>query len=201
MNFELLVASGNAHKVNEIREILSPHGITVYGIKDLNLNDLVEEENGKTYKDNALIKAKELSKQVTMPIIADDSGLEVEALNNEPGIFSARFANKMGGHDKANQYVINECIKAQNDKAKFYCDIILINVDENPLLFEGVVPGHISKEIKGSNGFGYDPIFICDEANKCYAEMSNKEKNLYSHRGKALKKLLTYLLVNGYISK
>jgi len=201
MNFELLVASGNKHKVDEIRQILSPHGITVYGIKDLNLKDLVEPENGNTYKENALIKAYELNKQVTMPIIADDSGIEIEALGNKPGLHTARFATEMGGHDKANRFIVDECKKGGNNRATFYCDIVLINVEDKPLLFEGVVKGHISDDVKGSNGFGYDPIFICDEVNKCYAELSNKEKNLVSHRGKALKKLITYLLVNGFISK
>ena len=163
------------------------------------LKEIDVEETGKTYQENALIKALELSKQVTMPIIADDSGIEIEALNNEPGIYSSRFSQKMGGYEKAMNYIISQTKEKNNNKAKFVCDIVLVNVENKPLTFEGVVNGHIADHFEGENGFGYDPIFIEDTLNVTFANLSKEEKNQYSHRALALKKLLTYLKINGFI--
>lgn len=197
MNFELLVATNNAHKLKEIRQILSPHHITVYGMKDLNIDVGEVVEDGKTYYENALIKAKALQAKTKMPIIADDSGLEILALNNKPGLYSARFAEECGGHQKAMK-VLNDELKDKDRSARFVCDIVLVNVEDKPLLFEGIVPGRIGYEPDGDTGFGYDPIFICNELNKSYASLSEEEKNRVSHRGKALNKLLIYLRINGY---
>ena len=199
MNFELLVATNNAHKLKEIRQILSPHHITVYGMKDLNIDIGEVEENGKTYYENALIKAKALQQVTNMPIIADDSGLEVLALDKKPGLRSARFAQECGGHMEAFK-VLDKELEGKDRSARFMCDIVLVNVEDKPLLFEGIVPGRIGYEPDGTTGFGYDPIFICDELNKSYASLSEEEKNRVSHRGKALNKLLTYLKINGYAS-
>ena len=197
MNYELILATNNAHKLKEVREILSPHKITVYGLNDLNLKPKDVEENADTYSGNALIKAKSIQELTTMPIIADDSGMEIEAMDNQPGLHSARFATEHGGHPNAIKAILEELKKKDNRKARFVCDIILLNEDEKPLLFEGIVDGHIADEPYGEGGFGYDPIFVADELNKTYAEMSQEEKNKVSHRGKALKKLLTYLKING----
>ena len=197
MNYELILATNNAHKLKEVREILSPHKITVYGLNDLNLHPEEVDENADTYAGNALIKAQSIQKLTTMPIIADDSGMEIEAMDNQPGLHSARFAEQHGGHANAIQAILQELKKKDNRKARFVCDIILLNEDEKPLLFEGIVDGHIADEPYGEGGFGYDPIFVADELNKTYAEMSQEEKNKVSHRGKALKKLLTYLKING----
>ncbi len=197
MNYELILATNNAHKLKEVREILSPHKITVYGLNDLNLHPKEVDENADTYAGNALIKAQSIQKLTTMPIIADDSGMEIEALDNQPGLHSARFADQHGGHANAIQAILQELKKKDNRKARFVCDIILVNEDEKPLLFEGIVDGHIAEEPFGKGGFGYDPIFVADELNKTYAEMTEEEKNKVSHRGKALKKLLTYLKING----
>ena len=196
MNFELLVATNNSHKLQEIRQILSPHHITVYGMKDLNIDvgDIVED--GKDYYENALIKAKALQAVTKMPIIADDSGLEILALNKMPGLHSARFAEECGGHAQAINKILND-IKGKDRSARFICDIVLVNVENKPLLFEGIVPGRIAEKASGEGGFGYDPVFICDELNKSYALLSQEEKNRVSHRGKALNKLLTYLKING----
>ena len=196
MNFELLVATNNAHKLKEIREILTPHHILVYGMKDLNIDIGEVEENGSTYYENALIKAKALQQVTKMPIIADDSGLEILALNKMPGLHSARFAEECGGHAKAIQKIIKE-LEGKDRSAQFVCDIVLVNVEDKPLLFEAIVPGKIGLEVSGEGGFGYDPVFICDELHKSYALLSEDEKNRVSHRGKALKKLLTYLKING----
>ena len=197
MNYELILATNNAHKLKEVREILSPHKITVYGLNDLNLKPKDVEENADTYSGNALIKAKSIQELTTMPIIADDSGMEIEAMDNQPGLHSARFAAEHGGHPNAIKAILEELKKKDNRKARFVCDIILLNEGDKPLLFEGIAKGHIAEEPYGEGGFGYDPIFISDELNKTYAEMTQEEKNKVSHRGKALKKLLTYLIVNG----
>ncbi len=166
-------------------------------MNDLNLHPEDIDENADTYVGNALIKAQSIQKLTTMPIIADDSGMEIEALDNQPGLHSARFADQHGGHANAIQAILQELKKKDNRKARFVCDIILVNEDEKPLLFEGIVDGHIAEEPFGKGGFGYDPIFVADELNKTYAEMTEEEKNKVSHRGKALKKLLTYLKING----
>ena len=197
MNYEIILATNNAHKLKEVREILSPHKIVVYGLNDLNLKPEEAEENADTYQGNALIKARSVQKLTTMPIIADDSGLEILAMDNKPGLKSARFASDCGGHDKAIQTILDYLKDKEDRSARFICDIILLNEGDKPLLFEGIVPGHIADKPFGEGGFGYDPIFVCDELNKTYAEMSQEEKNKVSHRGKALKKLLAYLKING----
>ena len=198
MNYEIILATNNKHKLKEVREILSPHKIVVYGLSDLMAKPEEVNENGKTYAENALIKAKAVQKITTMPIISDDSGLEITALNNEPGLHSARYASLLGGHDNA----IKEILKRLEDKndrsARFVCDIVLLNVDKKPLIFEGVAEGTIAKEKQGEGGFGYDPIFISKETGTCFALMG-EEKNTVSHRAKALKKLLTYLKINGFV--
>ena len=198
MNYEIILATNNKHKLQEVREILSPHKIVVYGLNDLNIKVPEAEENGTTYAENALIKAKSIQQVTTMPIIADDSGLEITALNNEPGLHSARYASSLGGHDNA----IKEILKRLEDKsdrsARFVCDIVLLNVEDKPLIFEGIAKGEIAKEKMGEGGFGYDPIFISDETGECFALMK-ENKNTVSHRAKALKKLLTYLKINGFV--
>jgi len=201
MNYEIVLATNNKHKLQEVREILSPCGIIVYSPRDLNMTVPEPEENGTTYYENALIKAQNLAKYTIFPVIADDSGLEVEAMDNKPGLHSARFAAECGGRDKAIQTILNNLKDKDNRKARFICDIVLVNVEDRPLRFEGIVEGEIASTPQGEKGFGYDPIFISTEANKCYGIMMDKEKNIYSHRAKALKKLVTYLRINGLIKK
>ena len=198
MNFELLVATNNAHKLKEIRQILSPFHVTVYGMKDLNINIGEVDENGSTYYENALIKAKALQEVTKMPVIADDTGLEIVAMDYKPGLHTARYAESLGGHQEAFKDIFKN-IEGKDRTAYFVCDIVLVNVEDKPLRFEARIPGHIADKVSGEGGFGYDPIFICDELNKTYAEMSQEEKNHVSHRGKALKKLLTYLKVNNLV--
>ena len=198
MNLEIVLATNNKHKLKEVREILSPHHIIVYGLSDLatKLEDV--EENGTTYAENALIKAKAVQKLTTMPVISDDSGLEITALNNEPGIHSARYAESLGGHDNAIKEILKRLEDKEDRSAKFVCDIVLLNTDKKPLIFEGVAEGTIAKEKQGEGGFGYDPIFISKETGECFANMK-ENKNTVSHRAKALKKLLTYLKINGFV--
>ena len=198
MNFEIILATNNQHKLKEVREILSPHKIVVYGLKDLNIKLPEIEENGSTYAENALIKAKAVQQFTTMPIISDDSGLEITALNNEPGLHSARYAESLGGHDNAIKEILRRLNEKEDRSARFVCDIVLLNVEKEPRLFEGIAPGRIAQEKMGEGGFGYDPIFISSETNECFALMK-ENKNTVSHRAKALKKLLTYLRINGFI--
>lgn len=199
MNYEIILATNNKHKLQEVREILSPHHIVVYGLSDLasKLEDV--NENGTTYAENALIKAKAVQKITTMPIISDDSGLEITALNNEPGLHSARYSSSLGGHDNAIKEILKRLENKDDRSARFVCDIVLLNVEDKPLIFEGIAEGTIAKEKNGEGGFGYDPIFISKETGKCFGLMSKEEKNTVSHRAKALKKLLTYLRINGFV--
>lgn len=197
MNFEIVFASSNLHKVQEVRNILSSHGIIVYGLKDLNIDTGEINENGSTYYENALIKAKEVAKLTSLPVIADDSGLEIEALDNKPGLYSARYANECKGHTNAIKEILKNLIDLNNRNARFICDVVLLNVEDKPLRFEGICSGHISDGPQGELGFGYDPIFIPDGYNESFAQLAEKEKNQISHRGRALKKLITYLKING----
>ena len=195
MNFEIVLATNNKHKLEEVRAFLAPHKMVVYGLRDLNLRPEEVEENGSNYFENALLKAKAVAKLTDLPIIADDSGLEVEALNNEPGLHSARYAESLGGHANAIQEILKRLKDKDNRKARFVCDIVLINDSDKPLLFEGIAEGEIADAPVGKGGFGYDPIFHSYEVNKMFSELTQEEKNKVSHRGKALLKLLTYLKI------
>ena len=197
MNFEIILATNNAHKLQEVRKILSPHKITVYGLNDVNLKPKDVEENADNYFGNALIKAKSVQELTTMPIIADDSGLEIEAMDNQPGIKSARYAAEAGGHPKAIEKILEFLKDKDNRKARFVCDIVLLNVENKPLLFEGICEGRVANKPSGKEGFGYDPIFIPNGEKETFAELGEEIKNNLSHRGRALKKLLTYLKING----
>lgn len=200
MNFEIVFATSNEHKLKEVREILCPHGIIVYGLKDLNIDISDVIENGKTYYENALIKAEAVKRFTSFPIIADDSGLEISALNNIPGLYSARFAKEKGGHKKACEYLLKE-LEGKDKSAKFVCYIVLLNVEKKPLKFIGEAKGTFVKYTKGENGFGYDPSFYSFDLNKTFADASEEEKNIYSHRAKALQKLLIFLKINKFINK
>ena len=195
MNFEIILATNNKHKLEEVRAFLAPHKIVVYGLNDLNLKPEEVDEVGSNYYENALLKARSVAKLVDMPIIADDSGLEIEALNNEPGLHSARYAESLGGHANAIQEILKRLKDKDNRNARFVCDIVLVNDGDKPLLFEGIAPGYIADAPLGGNGFGYDPIFQSTEVNKRFSELTQEEKNKVSHRGKALLKLLTYLRI------
>ncbi len=190
--FKLVVASNNEHKIKEYKEMFTPLGIEVIAPKDLNIN-IDPDECGNTYEENSLIKAKTISRYTSLPIIADDSGLSVKALNDFPGIHSSRFAKELGGNKIANLELIKRLQPYKDKSASFICVITLINVEKEPIQFKGVCPGIIIDEPQGENGFGYDPIFYSLEANVCFGLASENEKNQYSHRAKALNKLVQYL--------
>lgn len=191
MKFELIAATNNEHKLIEIKAILEPFGIKVYSLKEKGI-DIEVEENGKTYRENALLKANAIAKLTSLPVISDDSGIEIDALNKAPGIHSARYASSVGGYNEAFKIIERECAKKNDYKATFNCDIAFVNYKET-MIFEGRVKGSIAKNITGINGFGFDPIFISDEVGRTNASLSFNEKNMYSARSYALRKLVEYL--------
>lgn len=190
----IILASNNAHKLKEIKEILSTYPIEVKTPKELNINAPEAIEDGKTYAENALIKAKNIAKLTSFPVIADDSGLEITAMDNKPGIYSARYAESLGGHKNAFKEIWNNIKDKEDRSAKFVCNIALCNFEKEPLIFKGEVKGQISLVDRGVSGFGYDPIFIPDGYDKSFAELSEQEKNHISHRARALENMAKYIL-------
>lgn len=190
--FDLLIATNNDHKIHEYEEMLSVYGIKVHSPKEFGINDNPIED-GKTFKENSLIKAKSLQRFSKMPLIADDSGLCVTALDNFPGIYSARFAKECGGNINANLEIIKRLKDKKDKSAHFSCVITLLNVEETPVVLEGICEGSILDKPDGIGGFGYDPIFYSNEAKMSFGSAPEEIKNKYSHRSKAVKLLITYL--------
>lgn len=186
---ELVIASHNKGKIAEFEEILKPYGVKVYSADELGLPDV--EETGKTFEENAVIKATELAKISGKPCLADDSGLCVDALDGRPGVYSARYAPNRD-FEKAMDMLVEEIRQtgSKNWSAHFACVLALKIPDKGVQVFKGRVDGHIVAEKKGLNGFGFDPIFVADGFNRTFAEMSSEEKRAISHRGRAVKKFL-----------
>lgn len=194
MNKQICLATNNKGKLGEYRKILAPMGFVIYSPADLNL-DLDVEENGATYRENSYLKAKAFAEVVPFPVIADDSGLEVEALNGFPGLFSARFAKECGGYPGAYKE-LSRRLGEQSRDAHFHCCICYLeNIAAKPLYFEGDCPGYLRKEPHGDHGFGYDPLFHCNEADIDFGIADEQTKNAYSHRAKAIQKLKVYLAI------
>lgn len=185
MEKTFIAATGNAHKLVELRRILEPMGFKVLPAEKKDLEGIVE--NGKTFRENSLIKARHIFERTGLPTIADDSGLSVDALRGLPGIYSARFLGDTP-YEITNQVIIDalEGLKEDERSAHFTCCISIVTKC-GEYTFEGILDGRIANEIKGSNGFGYDPIFSVGE--KTTAELSDEEKDKISHRGRALRKL------------
>ena len=184
---KIVFATTNAGKIKEIKEILSDFDVEVVSMKEMNITADIEE-NGATFEENSLIKARAVSKLTGLPALADDSGLEVDYLNGEPGIYSARYLGRDTDYDYKNNYIIKKLKEAKGEErsARFVCVISLVLPDGREFVKKGVMEGRIGYEIKGENGFGYDPIFYLPEYGKTSAEISAEEKNKISHRGKAL---------------
>lgn len=184
---KIVFATTNAGKIKEIKEILADFDVEVVSMKEMNITTDVEE-NGATFEENSLIKARAISKLTGLPALADDSGLEIDYLNGEPGIYSARYLGRDTDYDYKNNYIIDELKDAKDEErsARFVCVISLVLPDGREFVKKGVMEGRIGYEIKGENGFGYDPIFYLPEYGKTSAEISAEEKNKISHRGKAL---------------
>ena len=189
---EIIVASTNQGKIKEIKAMLKDIDIEVLSMKDVLEQELEIEETGTTFKENALIKAQTIANIVNKPVLAADSGLEVDALDKQPGIYSARFLGADTSYNIKNQYII-DALKDKERTARFVCAMALVIPGQEPILIEETMEGLINDKIEGANGFGYDPIFYFPPCQMTSAMMSMEEKNKYSHRAKALKKLYTIL--------
>jgi XTP/dITP diphosphohydrolase len=181
----IVLASGNKHKIKEIGEMLKDYNVV--GYKDLGY-DFEIEEDGKTFYENALIKAKAVANALNLPALADDSGICVEALNGMPGIYSARYAGD--GIDEHNNKLLLKNMEGQtNRKAKFVCCMVFYKPNGEIITATGETHGKILYEEQGKNGFGYDPLFFSDDLKKCLGIASAEEKNTISHRFRALEAL------------
>ena len=185
---KIVFATGNAGKVREIKAILADLNIEVLSMKEAGV--VAEaEENGATFAENAMIKAKDIAGKVSNAIVmADDSGLVIDALNGEPGIYSARYLGEDTPYSVKNAHIINrlEGIAVEERTARFVCAIAAVLPDGRVLSTEGTIEGYIGYEERGTNGFGYDPIFMLSEYGCTTAQLSEEAKNAISHRGKAL---------------
>ncbi|MDY5852670.1 MAG: RdgB/HAM1 family non-canonical purine NTP pyrophosphatase [Bacilli bacterium] len=192
---EIVIATNNPNKVEEYRQMFaSISNIKLFSLKDENIHIEIEE-NGKTFKENSLIKAETISKFTNKFVLADDSGLEIEALDNFPGIYSARFME--GRPYKEKWAAIFEMLKnKENKNAQFHCAITFITPTKEKYVFEGIEKGYITEKIEGENGFGYDPIFFSNSLNKTFGNATEEEKNAVSHRGKAFSQLLEFIKNN-----
>ncbi len=194
MKKRVIVASGNQGKIKEIREILAPLDLEVVSMKDAGI-EVDVEETGQSFEENALLKAKGIATLTDDLVIADDSGLEIDYLNKEPGIYSARYLGRDVSYDVKNQNLLDrmEGVPDEKRSARFVCAVAAILPNKKELVVRGVMEGRIGYEIKGEYGFGYDPIFYLPEYGKSSAEILPEEKNKISHRGKALQKMFLLL--------
>ncbi|EGT3615694.1 XTP/dITP diphosphatase [Clostridium perfringens] len=197
---KFILASNNAHKVKEIREILKDFDFKILSLKEAGINIDVEED-GKTFEENSFKKADEIRKYLLSQgesdfiVMADDSGLEVDYLNGAPGIYSSRYAGEHGNDAKNNEKLLDDLkdVKEEGRKANFICVIVAVTDKGEKIVAEGKSYGVILEALSGSEGFGYDPLFFVPEYKKTFAEMTSDEKNAISHRGRALEKLKSKL--------
>ena len=189
---KLIVGTNNKGKLREIRDLL-PKKLKIYSPSDFNIKSPVE--NGKTFKENSLIKAKYFSKKTKMICLSDDSGLEIDILNGYPGIYSARWSGKKGNFTKAMNKIFKELNKKSKNwkqkkiKARFICALTIYGMNKRIISSIGKIEGLISNSIKGKNGFGYDPIFIPKGKKITFGEMKSSLKHKIDHRFKAFKKI------------
>ena len=185
---KLIFATGNAGKMKEIRMILEDTGYEVLSMKEAGIRTYIEE-NGKTYEENALFKARAVAAAAGELVLADDSGLEIDYLNREPGVYSARYLGEDTPYSVKNADLIRrlEGVPEEERTARFVCAIAAVLPDGQELTVRATVEGRIGYEERGQNGFGYDPIFYLPETGKSTAELTEEEKNVISHRGKALR--------------
>lgn len=195
---KILLASNNAGKVKEFQEMFRPLGHEIVSLADMNI-DIDVEETGTTYFENAYLKAKALFDLTKMPTLADDSGLSVLALNGRPGVYSARYAGNDANDADNNARLLKEMAQVPPGKrgAAFVCELVFIAGDlpsSIPYLHTtGQVVGEITNELRGTNGFGYNPLVYYPPFEKTFAEMSSEEKNQISHRSEALKRMVIKL--------
>ncbi len=187
---EIIIATKNAGKVKDFETLFSPKGFKVKSLLDFPEIEEVEE-TGVTFAENATLKAEAISSALNKPVIADDSGLAIDALNGEPGVYSARYA----GENKDDNANIEKVLQKLNDvpfekrTARFHCALAIAVPGKRTEIVEGTCEGHILEEKRGENGFGYDPIFFVEKWRCSMAELTKEQKNQISHRANALKKL------------
>jgi len=185
----LVFATNNLNKLKEVQAMLT--NFEIVSLADINCFDEIPE-TAETLEGNAILKANYITKKYNLNCFADDTGLEVEILNNEPGVYSARYAGKENNAEGNMKKLLNELSDSTNRKAQFRT-VVALNINGKQYTFEGICKGTILKEKQGGSGFGYDPIFMPIGFNKSFAEMNMNEKGSISHRGKAIKKLVTFL--------
>lgn len=188
---KIIFASNNKNKVQEIQNQV-PKSIQIVTLDEIGCTEDIAE-TGNTLEENAIIKANYVTKKYGLPCFADDTGLEIDALNGEPGVYSARYAGEDKNADKNMDLVLEKLSSSTNRKAQFKT-VIALNINNEQYLFTGIVEGEIRNEKTGTNGFGYDPIFEPESLGKTFAEMSLEEKNKLSHRGRAVAQLINFLI-------
>ncbi|MGN0353391.1 MAG: XTP/dITP diphosphatase [Roseburia sp.] len=191
----IIFATGNAGKMREIKEIMGDMGVEILSMKEAGITaDIVED--GTTFVENAVIKATEIAKQTKDIVLADDSGLEIDYLNKEPGVYSARYLGEDTSYEIKNQALLDRLKGVPKEKrtARFVCAIAAALPDGKVLTTQATIEGYIGEAPAGKNGFGYDPIFYVDEYGCSTAELSEEQKNEISHRGKALREMKKMLL-------
>lgn len=196
----IVFATSNPHKINEAREILAPHGLEVVSLADLDAAVEEPEEDGVTFEDNARLKARYYARELRMTCLAEDSGLEVDALGGAPGVYSARYAGTEGSRaerDRANnEKLLRQLanIPAERRQARFVCALALADASGSIRAeARGTYAGIIASEPRGTGGFGYDPLLLLPDRGCTSAELSPEEKNARSHRGHALRQLVAAL--------
>lgn len=195
MSKRIIFATGNEGKMKEVRMILADLGYEILSLKDIGYDKEIIED-GKTFEENALIKARTIANERNEIVLADDSGLEVDYMDKQPGIYSARFLGEDTSYRIKNQYIIDQLKDAKPEErtARFVCAIACAYPDGRTITTRGTIEGYIGYEERGENGFGYDPIFMVPEFNCTTSELDLEQKNKISHRGKALeamKKLIS----------
>ena len=191
---KIVFATGNKDKMREIREIMADIDVEVISMKEAGIEvDVVED--GTTFEENGLIKARAIAAYTDAIVLADDSGLEIDYLNKAPGVYSARFMGEDTSYDIKNQALIDKLDGVPKEKrtARFVCAIAAVLPDKTELVVRETMEGYIGYAIEGENGFGYDPIFYLDEFGCSSAALSREQKNAISHRGKALRAVQTVL--------
>ena len=194
---KLVIATTNDHKLVEMQELLKDLNIEVVGQRDI-VSNIDIDENGTTFIENARIKALAISNYTNALVLADDSGLEIDALNKEPGIYSARYLGHETPYIEKNTIILKRLENETNRSARFVCAMSLCQEGKEVFNVCETIEGEISYEILGTNGFGYDPIFYYPPLKLGTAEMDMKTKNEVSHRGKAIRKIITYLKENEF---
>lgn len=190
----IVFATGNAGKMREIREIMSDMDVQIVSMKEAGITVDIEE-NGETFEENARIKAEAIAAYTDDIVLADDSGLEVDYLNKEPGVYSARYMGEDTSYEIKNQAILERLSGVPKEKrtARFVCAIAAVLPDKQVLVTRETIEGYIGDKAAGANGFGYDPIFYVDEYQCSTAELTEEQKNAISHRGKALRAMKTLL--------